>query len=289
VNARLIPLLVVVAMASSSLAAQSESNVPNLTRQPVLDALARAYPDAVSLLPGDEPVIAVRSRNFVWAEGRLLPPELAAKWTDYAPQPFYPYPHEIPDVASWSDDQVADAESRLASRRTNAPRRSSGFFDALWGISNESDADSNQQIVRFLGLKVTVHRALVAPLGRVEARLTSLRATDPTLDAFIKGLSHLEGYNWRDIAETRSRSNHSYGAAIDIIPKNFGGQIPYWLWAPQEKTGWYRAAWAHRWQPHPAMIEAFEAEGFIWGGKWLLFDTIHFEYRPEILILNGMR
>jgi hypothetical protein len=28
--------------------------------------------------------------------------------------------------------------------------------------------------------------------------------------------------------------------------------------------------------------------GFIWGGKWLFFDTMHFEYRPEILILSGM-
>jgi hypothetical protein len=27
----------------------------------------------------------------------------------------------------------------------------------------------------------------------------------------------------------------------------------------------------------------------VWGGKWMLFDTIHFEYRPEILILSGLR
>jgi hypothetical protein len=27
----------------------------------------------------------------------------------------------------------------------------------------------------------------------------------------------------------------------------------------------------------------FERQGFIWGGKWWHFDTMHFEYRPEII------
>ena len=30
---------------------------------------------------------------------------------------------------------------------------------------------------------------------------------------------------------------------------------------------------------------AFEAEGFIWGGKWSEFDLMHFEYRPELILL----
>jgi len=28
--------------------------------------------------------------------------------------------------------------------------------------------------------------------------------------------------------------------------------------------------------------------GFIWGGKWPNYDTMHFEYRPEIFILSGL-
>ena len=27
---------------------------------------------------------------------------------------------------------------------------------------------------------------------------------------------------------------------------------------------------------------AVEAEGFAWGGRWFYFDTMHFEYRPEL-------
>jgi D-alanyl-D-alanine carboxypeptidase-like protein len=32
------------------------------------------------------------------------------------------------------------------------------------------------------------------------------------------------------------------------------------------------------------IIRIFESHGFIWGGKWYHYDTMHFEYRPELLI-----
>jgi len=32
------------------------------------------------------------------------------------------------------------------------------------------------------------------------------------------------------------------------------------------------------------IVEIFEKHGFIWGGKWHHYDTMHFEYRPELLI-----
>lgn len=289
---RLTVLLAAVALAaaSSSAAAQSEFSPAPFAQQPVFAALLRAYPDWVTLETVDgTPVVKVNGRSFVWAEGRLLPQALADQWQDYAPQPFYPYPHDVPDVTTWSAEKLADTEIRLASRRSTTPRRHSGFFDALWGVSNRADAEDRQRVVRFLGFRVTVHSALAAPLGRVEARLTALRAQDPELDSFLRGLDHLDGFNWRQIAETQSRSNHAYGIAIDLIPHSFGGKAPYWLWAPQDDPGWYKTAWNNRWVPNKAVVEAFEDEGFVWGGKWTLFDTIHFEYRPEILILSGLR
>ena len=36
-----------------------------------------------------------------------------------------------------------------------------------------------------------------------------------------------------------------------------------------------------------AVVKAFERRGFVWGGKWFFWDLVHFEYRPEILFLNG--
>ena len=32
-----------------------------------------------------------------------------------------------------------------------------------------------------------------------------------------------------------------------------------------------------------ALVTVFENHGFIWGGKWRHYDTMHFEYRPELL------
>ena len=32
------------------------------------------------------------------------------------------------------------------------------------------------------------------------------------------------------------------------------------------------------------IVEIFEQYGFIWGGKWYHYDTMHFEYRPELLV-----
>ena len=38
--------------------------------------------------------------------------------------------------------------------------------------------------------------------------------------------------------------------------------------------------------PPEAVVEAFESEGFAWGGKWELYDPMHFEYRPELFEMN---
>ena len=32
------------------------------------------------------------------------------------------------------------------------------------------------------------------------------------------------------------------------------------------------------------IVAIFEKHGFIWGGKWYHFDTMHFEFRPELLV-----
>jgi len=32
-----------------------------------------------------------------------------------------------------------------------------------------------------------------------------------------------------------------------------------------------------------AIVDIFERYGFIWDGKWYHYDTMRFEYRPELL------
>ncbi|MCD8545180.1 MAG: M15 family metallopeptidase [Sulfurospirillum cavolei] len=30
------------------------------------------------------------------------------------------------------------------------------------------------------------------------------------------------------------------------------------------------------------IVDIFEKHGFVWGGRWYHYDTMHFEYRPEL-------
>jgi hypothetical protein len=32
------------------------------------------------------------------------------------------------------------------------------------------------------------------------------------------------------------------------------------------------------------IVKIFESKGFVWGGKWWHYDSIHFEYRPELTL-----
>jgi hypothetical protein len=231
----------------------------------------------------------VRGEPFVWANGRLLPEGAATKWMNFAPQPFYQYPAADPAVAAWSREQELAVEAQLTDRKATKVLRSGAFFDELWRIRNRAQADARQSRLKLFGLPVTMHQDVVPSLVRVEAALRALTNTDASVAKFLAGLKRLEGYNWRDIAGTQSRSNHAYGTAIDLIPQTYGGRAVYWLWAIPDTQHWYKWTWERRWVPPSAVVKAFEAEGWVWGGKWVLFDTIHFEYRPEILVLGGLR
>ncbi|AGX44790.1 M15 family metallopeptidase [Clostridium saccharobutylicum] len=81
-------------------------------------------------------------------------------------------------------------------------------------------------------------------------------------------------YNYRVIAGTGRLSPHSYGIAIDLK----SDKRDYWKWS-SEKQGKTRLA------DYPKeLVEAFEKNNFVWGGKWGHFDILHFEYRPEIIL-----
>lgn len=114
---------------------------------------------------------------------------------------------------------------------------------------------------------------LIAPaaeaFGRV-ARAWHLQPVIPGLNSYFNNIS---GYYWRKIAGTNRLSAHSFGIAVDLNPS----KGPYWQWTkvrphPQQKTF------------PPAIVSLFEANGFIWGGKWEHFDLMHLEFRPELII-----
>ncbi len=91
---------------------------------------------------------------------------------------------------------------------------------------------------------------------------------------FYKYLKNIGGtFVWRNILGTNRLSNHSYGTAIDINTK----YSDYWQW---------NKSLSYRNRIPIEIVNIFEKYGFIWGGKWYHYDTMHFEYRPELSIRN---
>ena len=81
--------------------------------------------------------------------------------------------------------------------------------------------------------------------------------------------------NCRFIEGTKRLSAHGSATAIDIAQK----YADYWRWARPDSKGRYK----YRNQIPAEIVEIFEKHGFIWGGKWYHYDTMHFEYGPELL------
>ena len=79
--------------------------------------------------------------------------------------------------------------------------------------------------------------------------------------------------NWRVIEGTQRLSAHSFAIAIDLNP----GQSGYWRWRVEGNHVDIRKEFPQ------SIVTIFEAQGFIWGGKWYHYDLMHFEYRPELL------
>jgi hypothetical protein len=125
--------------------------------------------------------------------------------------------------------------------------------------------------LRFFGIRVPVARRALPAFERVAARLETAVAANPRLLKWLKPIGGT--WQWRTIARSKSLSTHSWGIAIDLNPEH----TEYWRWAiPARPIKWKNRA-------PQEIVDAFEAEGFVWGGRWLHYDTMHFEYRPELL------
>lgn len=81
-------------------------------------------------------------------------------------------------------------------------------------------------------------------------------------------------YNYRIIAGTGRLSPHAFGTAIDLA----SDRRDYWKWATREQGEKRLLSYSKE------VVEVFEKNNFVWGGKWGHFDILHFEYRPEIIL-----
>jgi len=229
----------------------------------------RALIDSVSY--GEEDVVFLMAgRPIHFQDGRMLAADRLDEAEDFDPI-FYPYPLD-----------------RLITPPplTEIPTYSTDHLEALFG-GTESEVRRHCRSFSFLDHNLFVNTVILEPLRGVEREIREAATRDPDVVRWLEELDVAYSFLFRDIAKSRTRSLHGFGLAVDLVPRSYRGRHVYWQWSRVlDREGWHRTPLSQRWSPPHAVIQAFEHHGFVWGGKWPRFDTVHFEYRPEILLYN---
>jgi hypothetical protein len=149
------------------------------------------------------------------------------------------------------------------------------FFDKMYGNCTKGQVEGKLVPVVWLP-KHGGKKIKITSVNGVNEKLQAVsNELDKLPDSFVKYLTPSGGtYNCRVIAGTTRKSAHGDGIAIDINV----GWSDYWRNA-HPVDGKYHYKNRMPWE----IVEIFEKHGFIWGGKWYHYDTMHFEYRPELL------
>ena len=150
--------------------------------------------------------------------------------------------------------------------------RCESFFKKMYG-ENAKKVKQNLVNVSWFGktIKFTKINGAAEQLKRVE---DEIRREHPELIPYMKSSGT---FYWRKVRGANRLSSHSYGIAIDIAVK----QSDYWRWGNPKAKETDEIIYKNRIPME--LVDVFEKHGFIWGGRWYHYDTMHFEYRPEIL------
>jgi len=150
------------------------------------------------------------------------------------------------------------------------------FFRKMYGNSKKEVQDS---LVNIHWLPSSINQTLsVTKINGIDKKIQAISNELDTLKHLIKYLDNPGGtYYWRKIKGTTRLSMHSFGIAIDINV-NYSN---YWKWSNIIEND----SIPYKNRIPMEIVIIFEKHGFIWGGKWYHHDTMHFEYRPELIEL----
>jgi hypothetical protein len=235
------------------------AQTPALARNPNgIDSLLRAYPEDLQGFDGE---------NLIWRDGTRMPvgPEhpadtLAQAIRGAAILDMFrsPYPRGSMDSPPTFDADPGRVRDRA-------------FFAKMYGDCRRGEVEP--RLVPIIWLQKTWgHAVRVTSVNGVARHLEAVSREIDDMPAAIKRFAWPLGgtYTCRAVADTGEPSLHGAGAAIDINV----ALSDYWFW---------RRSTIYVNRIPPEIVAAFERHGFIWGGKWFHFDTMHFEYRPELL------
>ena len=220
--------------------------------------LMAVYPDFIKGYEDNNLLLADDSR-MVYDDGREKTFE--QKLDDADPE----------DMFAFTYDRIAAEPGYLQDAGRS---RCEALFKLMYG---NSESAVRQKLIRvdWFGEKV-----LFTPVNGAADSLRAVArdiASHPEYEKLRPYLKSSGSFNWRKVRGANRQSAHSYGMTIDV-----GVALSdYWLWKNPGKKETDKIVYANR-MPK-TLVEIFERHGFIWGGRWYHYDTMHFEFRPEIL------
>jgi hypothetical protein len=181
---------------------------------------------------------------------------------------------ELLDHPDVEDQFVLDYQ--LGNRNDAGRYRDEAFFKKIYGNTKQ---EVERKLVEIVWCPKLVNQKIkVTTVNGIDKKLQKISEELDDLPKFKKYITNIGGtFNWRNIAETNRLSMHSFGMTVDINV-NYSN---YWQWdcnCQNENT-----IVTYRNKIPLEIVKVFEKYGFIWGGNWLHYDTMHFEYRPELL------
>jgi hypothetical protein len=223
-----------------------------------LDVLVRAYPEFLASHDG---------KVLIWKDGTRMPV------SDGRDDKSFEEKLRHPSIL----DQLSLPYPKGPLAKPPGPQddpgrfRNVAFFDKMYGDCSKGAVQRRLTKVAWLP-KAGGGSVQITPVNGVAERL---RAVSEALDRLSPELRKYAfpsagTFNCRTVKDTGNRSMHAWGAAIDLNTTF----ADYWLWS---RNATYRNRMPFE------IVDIFERNGFIWGGKWGHFDTMHFEYRPELL------
>lgn len=241
-------------------------------------AATPAYPQSLSVAEALDALVAAYPHALIRHDGRML------YWKDGTVMP------ALDSGGDKSFQQLLRHPSIIDQFRLPYPRgplrsspeldidpgrfRNIPFFKKMYGSCDNGEV--SVRLTPIAWLSNTWGKPIrITSVNHIDEHLSAVSREIDALPDKIKRAAYPPAgtYNCRAVEDTGQLSPHAFGIAIDL---NLAIS-DYWYWAPHSRIIPYKNRMPGQ------IVEIFEKHGFIWGGKWYHYDTMHFEYRPELL------
>lgn len=256
-------LLAVAALLAGVFGGMSGAMAQRLRVEDAGTLLVAAYPQFLS---------GIEDGHLVWKDGTRMP--LDDRRAEKSSRELLDRP-DIKDMFAWP--YPAGGAAAPPGFEVDPGRvRYQPLFDKMYGDCTKGETAAKLVEIVWLPNKARQRLKVTGVNGvarRLEAVSRELDDLPPRFDGYLTPAAGT--YNCRVIAGTKRPSVHGAGIAIDIALKH----AHYWRWDKPGADGRY----SYRNSIPQEIVSIFESHGFIWGGRWYHYDTMHFEYRPELL------